>query len=320
MLTAEQHAIRATGIGASEIAAVAGLSPYQSPIDVWLRKPTANRAALDSDDGDSGPAEVGSILEPAVLELYTRRTGNAAERPLATRRHPEHEWVLASPDGVVNAERLVEVKVVGTRMASDWDDGVPDYVRCQCLWQAFVTGAELVDVAALLGTDFRVYSVERDDAIIADLFEIGREFWFERVLTDTPPPPTPTEDRKEYLRKRFAVHTGEMITPTAEELAEYWDDLRTRERQAKQASEAATDALNLAQGDIMMRIGDKAGVLFADGSRYTWKAPESGAISYKAIAEALAPFGKIPAELLAQHTSAPTRRFAYYAPKKRKGA
>ena len=37
MLTAEQIELRKTGVGSSDIGAVAGLSPYASPLDVWLQ-------------------------------------------------------------------------------------------------------------------------------------------------------------------------------------------------------------------------------------------------------------------------------------------
>ena len=50
-----------------------------------------------------------------------------------------------------------------------------------------------------------------------------------------------------------------------------------------------------------------------------WKAPAAGGIAYKAIAEALAPLGIIPAELIKKHTSAPTRRFQFYPPSKKNG-
>ncbi len=38
MLTLEQKAIRQTGLGATDCAAVMGLSPYKTPYELWLEK------------------------------------------------------------------------------------------------------------------------------------------------------------------------------------------------------------------------------------------------------------------------------------------
>jgi putative phage-type endonuclease len=319
-LTAEQHAIRATGIAASEIAAVAGLNPFASPIDVWLQKPTASRAAIIPEQDPFGPTDVGSILEPAVLELYTLRTGNKATRCQETLRHPTVEWVLASPDAFVDAEHLVEVKCVGPRMAADWDEGPPSYVYCQALWQMFVTGAQVVDVVALLGpTEFpSIWPVARNDELINDLAEIGRAFWFNHVLPDIPPPPTPDEDRAEYLAKRFRQLRGELLVPEGDVLARV-QALHLSERGYKAEVDRATARLDGVRCELKEIIGEHAGVSLPDGSRYAWKAPASGSVSYKAVAQDLAEFGVIPAAILAKHTSAPVRRFEFYPPSKRKG-
>lgn len=320
MLTAEQHAIRATGVSASEIAAIAGLNPFASPIDVWLQKPTATREAIVPEDDPFGPTAVGSALEGAVLELYAKRTGNLAERCRDTLRHPTLEWVLATPDAFVDPTHLVEIKCVGPRMASDWDEGPPSYVYCQALWQMLVTGAQVVDVAALFGpTEYpRIWPVERDEELIADLVDIGRRFWFEHVLTDIPPPPLPDEDRGAYLAKRFRQLRGEYLELTGE-AADRLEALRCQEREAAASLAAVERELEARRCDIKELIGEYAGVKLPDGSRYDWKAPATGSIAYKAVAESIAPFGKIPADVLAAHTSRPQRRFAFYPPQKSKG-
>ena len=320
MLTPEQHAIRRTGVSASEIAAVAGLNPFASPIDVWLQKPTPEREAILPEEDPFGPSDVGNILEPAVLELYVKRTGNQAARCAETLRHPELPWVLATPDAFVDPTHLVEIKCVGPRMASDWDEGPPTYVYCQALWQMLVTGADVVDVAALLGpTEYpRIWPIARDQDLINDLVDIGRRFWFEHVLTNIPPPPLPDEDRGEYLAKRFRQLRGDYLEPKDEAL-ERIATLHRQEREAAKSLEAVECELKRLRCDLKELIGEHAGVRLPDGSRYDWKAPATGSVSYKAIAEQLAPFGVIPPDVLAAHTSRPERRFQFYPPSKRKG-
>lgn len=320
MLTAEQHAIRATGVSASEIAAIAGLNPFASPIDVWLQKPTPEREAIIPEEDPFGPSDVGNVLEPAVLELYSKRTGNKTERCATTLRHPALEWALATPDAFVDPNHLVEIKCVGPRMASDWSEGPPSYVYCQALWQMLVTDAQVVDVAALFGpTEYpQIWPVARDDELIADLVDIGRRFWFEHVLTNIPPPQQPDEDRTEYLAKRFRQLRGDYLELQDEDLAKL-EELHRQERAATVAADGAELRRDGLRNDIRELIGEYAGVRLPDGGRYDWKAPAGGSVAYKAIAEALAPFGKIPADILAAHTSRPQRRFQFYPPPKRKG-
>lgn len=320
MLTAEQKAIRQTGLSASEVASVAGLNPFASPIDVWLQKPTPEREAIIPDDDPFGPTDVGNELEGAVLRLYSKRTGHSVEPCRETLRHPELPWVLATPDAFVDPTHLVEIKCVGPRMAPDWDEGPPSYVYCQALWQMLVTGAQVVDVAALFGpTEYpRIWPVARDEDLIADLVEIGRRFWFEHVLTNIPPPPQPDEDRSAYLAKRFRQLRGDYVEPTGDALRALLA-LGEQERAAATAADEAKRTLDALRCQIKELIGEHAGARMPDGSRYDWKAPATGSISYKAIAEALAPFGVIPPDVLAAHTSRPERRFAFYPPPKRKG-
>ena len=74
-LTAAQKAIRATGIGASEVSAIAAINPYAAPIDVWLEKPTPSRGPLvEANDNDhpESPIAVGHELEGALLEMLGR--------------------------------------------------------------------------------------------------------------------------------------------------------------------------------------------------------------------------------------------------------
>lgn len=304
MLTAEQQAIRSTGLGASELPAVCGLSPYATPIDVWLRK----TGQVDA-SGDFGPAEVGSVLEPAILELYQRRTGHACVRPVDTYRHPDHAWVLASPDAIADAGHLVEIKTVGVRMLHAWDEGPPDYVVAQTTQQMAVLGRERCDVAMLCGTDLQLYELHFDESLWGDLYEIAAEFW-QHVQDGTPPPPAVNESRREYLAKKFRGGRPDVIQVDDPHVV----GLVMQYRAAKDVLGRAEAALEAVEAELKEIIGDCAGIAGSWG-RASWTA-QQGSPSYKAIAEALAPMGVIPAALLEQHRGKGFRKFQVYGPKK----
>lgn len=316
-LTAEQIAIRATGIGASEIAAIVGIDPWQSPIDVWLRK--RGIVALGTDE-ESEAAEVGSLLEPSLVDLFRARTGlSQVTRPVKTYCHPEHAWVLASPDALLgdpeHPDALAEFKVVGFNMRSDWEDGVPLKVVAQVQWQMMVMRVTLCHVARLIGTDFQVIGVRADAEAQQLLFEAGQEFW-RSVQDGTPPPPSAMEDRREYLKKRFRGTTRDIL-PVPPDHAGFVEDLRRQYLEAKSDCAEAQTALEHVECELKELIGDAGGIRLPSGDAFTWQRDQVGRADYKSIAADLAPFGKIPDELIEKHRGTPSRRFLFSPAKNR---
>ncbi len=192
------------GIGASEIAAVAGLNPYASPWDVWQNK--LGLAPPISDD-DSEAIEWGHRNEPAIRQKYADLTGAVLHVPTTSLFHPEQTWARATPDAIVllnspeshHWDRLMQAKNVGYWPGRDWRGGPPAYVQLQEQWEMFVTGLARADVAALIGgSTFEVYTVHRDDKLIADLVTIGEEFWHRVERRQQPP-----IDESEACRKHF---------------------------------------------------------------------------------------------------------------------
>lgn len=170
------------GIGASEIAAVAGLNPYASPWDVWLRK-TGQAPDVEQNE----PMEWGNRLEPAIRQKYVDQTKEVVEVPSASVFHNVIPWARATPDGVALApfrgklatwKHLLQCKNVGTWVERAWKEAPPAYVQLQEQWELFVTNLQRADVAVLIGgNDFRVYSIYRDDALVNDLVSIASDFW-----------------------------------------------------------------------------------------------------------------------------------------------
>lgn len=314
MLTPEQVVVKGTGIGSSQVAALAGINPWATPIDVWLL--ATGRAAFNSES--SVATEVGSLLEPALVQLYARRRPIDPGRlvqPHSTFRHPDHSYALASPDVfVMDGEQrvgLVELKVVGSRMAAEWEDGVPQYVRAQVAWQQFVLGIDTADVAALIdGTNFQIYTLVRDAETEVILHGLVEEFWRQYVETDTPPPPAPTESRREYLAKKFRGGRPDVIQVDDPHVI----GLVMQYRAAKDVLGRAEAALEAVEAELKEIIGDCAGIA-GNWGRASW-APQQGAPAYKAIAEALAPMGVIPPALLEQHRGKGFRKFQVYGPPK----
>ena len=302
-LTAEQIAIRKTGIGASEVSELLRLSPYRGPIDLWLAK-TGRTTSRE----DTGETSVGTHLEAFALALYTKRTGHRLFRPKVTLRHADHEHVLASPDGLGRAEDLgAEAKIVGARMAHHWEGGLPDYVRTQAIQNMAVTGRSRWDVVALIGgTDLRVYTVERDATLERDMCEAVEDFWTSHVANDVPPEPIDPEERKRYLLARYpgseASKGRRCDFPEVAAAA-------TRLREIAAEVEALKVEKEGLEADLCEIIGADYGIEGGWGKALWY--PRAGAPSWKDIAEEVAG-GIVPDDVIDRHRGEPGWTFRLY--------
>lgn len=190
-LTTEQITNRATGLGGSDAAAACGLSRWKSPLQVYLEK----RGEAPAFEGNTF-TEWGNALEPAIRQAYSNATGRVVRLPEETLRHPTYTFLLCHPDGVTDDGRLFEAK--NTRSDKDWGelgtDQVPQEYLMQVQHNMLVTGLPVADVAVLIGgSDFRIYTVERDIDLHNLLIEAESALW-KRIESGNPPPPTTAED------------------------------------------------------------------------------------------------------------------------------
>jgi putative phage-type endonuclease len=224
---------RRQGIGGSDVAAILGLSRFRTAVDVWLDK-----RGMGEPQPETDAMRFGSLLEPVVIQEFTRRTGFEVRRGLPIQKSEEHPFMLASLDGLIEDERaIVEAKTA--RTADGWgEDGsseIPAYYHTQVAHYMAVTDAVLAYVPVLIGgQDFRIYTVDRDDAFVADLIEAEREFWEDHVLTGIPPVPTTAED----ALRLWARDDGTSIEAD-DELAETVAKLKTLKAEIKNLEERA---------------------------------------------------------------------------------
>lgn len=270
--------VRKTGIGSSDAGAAVGLNPYQSQLELWLIKTgrDGNLPKIDPND-ETSPMYWGTLLEPIVATHYTRRTGNKVRRINAVLQHPDQDkaWMLANIDReIVGAGdvQILECKTAGEFGARLWRDGVPEYVVCQVQHQLAVTGKAAADVCVLIcGQEIRVYRIERDDALIARLIELERQFWH-YVESDTPPPADGSDSADIALRCLYPQDSGGTLdlTHDRELSAAFADLVAIREDIANREKVEA----ELKQ-KIQQRMADASRALFETGT-VTWKRSKDG--------------------------------------------
>lgn len=275
-LSPEQLALRQKGLGGSEIAAVAGIHPYRTKLDVYLEKIGLRELV------ENRYTEWGYRLENALGLAYADRLklppldaalGSAVLDQPGTLIHRTHPWVLATPDFTLPSgeePRGLECKVRGVydshRWGPDGTDEVPDEVAAQCHWGMLVTGYQRWDVAVLLGgNDFRVYTLRYDPEIAKHLLNLGHAFWFDHVVAEKPPSMDGSKSAQHFVKRLFPMHDDAMKLATPE-----LDELCDQLRKARTAREEAEALEMMYEARVKAQIGVHSGIVGRD-YKITWK-------------------------------------------------
>jgi putative phage-type endonuclease len=243
----EWLAVRASGLGGSEIAAVLGLSPWQSRFSLWHRK-----KGLLSPEPDNEGMSRGRRLEPVIAEWFADQHPEYQVRRTGTWANRARPWQLATPDRLLTTlskRAALEIKTAAD--AAEWgepgSDEIPVYYRAQVIWQLDTLGLHLAHVAVLTGLDFREYVVEwnRDEAEL--LRAAGREF-LDAVERDERP------DIDEHGATYRAVRE---LHPDIDDVEiEIEPALAERYRRAVADHKAAEQAKQQATAELLDALGD----------------------------------------------------------------
>lgn len=176
-------------VTASKVAAIVGVSPWESPLSMW-HKMSGNLP----DEPTSAAMSRGNLLEGAVLDWWMSQHPEVDVAPrqqsvsadvgfpaLATL-----DMLATTPDGPVIVEAKTSAK------SDEWGepgtDEIPAHYLAQVYWQLAMCPEALRAYVALLGPflEFSEYVIERDDEIIAGLVDQCRRFY--ESLGANPPP------------------------------------------------------------------------------------------------------------------------------------
>ena len=212
------------------------------------------------------------LLEPIVAAHYTRRTGNKVRKINAVLQHPDPDkaWMLANIDReVIGADdvQILECKTAGEFGARLWLDGPPEYVQCQVQHQLAVTGKAAADVCVLIcGQEIRVYRIARDDALIAGLIALERQFW-RYVETDTEPPADGSDSADTALRCLYPHDYGQTLNLKQDrDMSTAFADLVAIREEIAHRQKVEAEL----KQKIQQRMGDASRALFETGS-VSWK-------------------------------------------------
>ena len=140
-------------------------------------------------------------------------------------------------------------------------------LRLHCLHQLAVTGKQAADVAVLLGgQDLQVFRIVRDDAMIAQLIALERQFW-DCVERDQAPAADGSDSADLALRALYPRDSGSTLDLSTDlEMSGVFSDLMA----VRQVIATQTTLEAQLKQRIQQRMGEASRAVFETGE-VSWK-------------------------------------------------
>lgn len=250
---------RRNSVGASEVAAVMGLSRFNTALDVYKHK-----QGIDI-EFDPVLSFIGHQSEPIMHAWVEQFSGvQVALQQGFMARSVDIPCLHASFDRVSYDPFLTwQFKTAHQYAGHHWDEGIPTDIRVQVQAEMFVAGTQRAAVVVWIGgREFRLFWEPRDEAFIRDhMLPAVTEFWT-RVQEGRPPLPTTLAEVAEVFPTDpgTVVEIPEPAFEVLERITVLNSDI--------QSQEAERDALKVALAEFV----GPAETLTYDGRRVaTWK-------------------------------------------------
>ena len=282
---------RKSFLGGSDVAAVLGLSPWATPLELWQQK--TGRVEKRSDD----PAAQrrysrGHKLEPFIRDMVIEKLqdmGLQVELVACNERYidSDHPFMSCEIDFelLLTGEALIGDEIVmfdGEHINADaksvtgfarkkWGventEDVPIEYAAQFMFGLGITGRRYCLVAALRSfDDVDVYWTVREDETVAAMREKCADFWLSHVVADVAPDPFKFSD----IVALFPLDNGLGVDAT-DDVAQAVAQLRSVNDQIKQL-ESQQESLKFLICDF---ISPHAELRMAGRTVATWKAQSS---------------------------------------------
>lgn len=264
---AEWLEARKLGLGGSEVAALFGLHPYKSALEVYADK---IGAGPESNAGEV--ALWGSLFEGPILTEYARRSGREVyhSNELLVRR--DRPWHRCTPDAIQTTRPppgchgfgIGECKMTGY---GDWEEEIPAHVLVQVQHEMWVTGAEWGTLVWLPVPERKLHyrDMVPHREFQAVLAETVDAFWT-RVLERRPPDADGSDSARRALFTLEPKLADECIE--LEDAAPVADELE----QINAAMKALEARKDLIANRVMQTLGPYKVGLLGDGRYWTsWR-------------------------------------------------
>lgn len=261
---------RKSAIGASDVAAILGASPFAGPWEVWADK--TNR--LEPWKGNNA-TRAGQAFENAVLDQAEQELGKL-ERNIRV-VHESLPMSATLDARLAGAHLPVEAKTTGIvgPVYGNWGeamtDEVPEYYLVQVHAQLCVTGSVMAYLFALIaGRGVVQFQIQRSDKLCERLGNICADWWHQHVILDQEPSREIMPPHLDVVKRlRRVADKKTTFGPVVAKLVER----RERLNQARLTIEKRVKQLD---ASVLMALGDAEAASFDGGELTYFKQSRAG--------------------------------------------
>lgn len=224
----EWEDVRVNHLGVSECAAVLGIDPTYDALSIYERK--VHGYTLK----DNKILKHGRLMEEPIAVMYADETERKVTNPGATlyQYHPEHPWLAATLDRVVEGSDLNPAPAGGPGALEIKNIEIPGFNPDT--WEPnneallkFVIQNQLQMACASyewgsLAAKFPYYNVQwfdhiRNDKFLEAVYPVLEEFW-NRVINRDPPPPGNLPGSVDVCKRIWSVDDGTTVELDGDDL------------------------------------------------------------------------------------------------------
>lgn len=212
---------RSKHIGSSDIAAIIGVSPWKTALQLYEEK-------LGISEPEYNPEREirlrrGTRFEPLIVAQYEEEYGAEIVAKNVRYTHPEYEFLAAeidaeqrmvviddegeNEDWTLNLEIKSASSFMSKKFGEQGTDDIPDYYAAQITYGMLCTGRKNARLVVLLGTDdLRTYDIPYDEDLGSYLEQEAVSFWNNHILAKVPPMPQNKDEFRKILDKFPGFH------------------------------------------------------------------------------------------------------------------
>lgn len=165
-------------IGSTEVAAIIGVSPYQTAYDVWCQKKLKQEKKFSEETLER--MYWGLLLEPILLQESAKRLNLIYTGTQVHVRHPEYNFLGSTADALTEID-VIESKTTGLFNKS-FTEEIPIEYYVQGNYHCGMHGKEKCIYPVLMGGQiFKTYLIEFDEGFYQFCVDACVKFWRQYV-------------------------------------------------------------------------------------------------------------------------------------------
>lgn len=262
---------RTKGIGASEVASVVGLNPWETPYQLWRRK-----RGMDAPQPENFAMKAGHYLEDAVAKFFADESGREVIANTAGDFmfvDPIKDFLRVSPDRLFwlpnmskndDNKGILECKT--TQKTIDPDD-LPKHWFCQVQMNLGVANYKQGAIAWLTaGREFGYRDIQFASDFFAWLVEEVERFWTDCIVGGKEPESLSVSD----VLLKYNRHTDSKVIEVGTDVFDQYVELKDLKSQISELE----DRKEQLEGKIKLAIADAEAISYNGNTLATWKAPK----------------------------------------------